>query len=411
MLVLSGSGVVNVLNYIFNLAMSRMLTPADFGAVASLFSLFTILTVPATTITTYVSRFAAHAQSNGNPAHIAALYQWLLSKIWLVGAIFCAVMVALSPFIAAALKAGLLPVIIFAACLPISLIGSLNTGLLQGLQVFGRNSLLLVGSTLAKIIFAVGLVWAGYAVAGVMAGLWLSIVITVAAGWWLARRLLLSPDTTVKSWWPELVATGVPVLIASLCLAAMTNGDILIAKYFLSEHEAGLYSGLSVMGRTINYGALALLTVMLPLIAGTNNNSLAYRGRLLRISLLGVTILSFPFLLLFWLLPELAVSLLVGAQYLAIAPVLGWYSLAMLGITVATVFVQYFVAIHHKQFLWIAAAGVLLLLAALSIWHNSIDALTYTYTIAAWLLVAALAICYLKYPHGSKPISLEEVKG
>jgi O-antigen/teichoic acid export membrane protein len=59
MLVLSGSGAVNVLNYAFNVSMSRLLTPADFGTVASLFSLFTILTVPSATITTYVSRFAA----------------------------------------------------------------------------------------------------------------------------------------------------------------------------------------------------------------------------------------------------------------------------------------------------------------------------------------------------------------
>jgi O-antigen/teichoic acid export membrane protein len=76
-----------------------------------------------------------------------------------------------SPWVSHWLKIQILPTLIFAICLPVSLVGALNTGLLQGRQSFGRTTVLGITGALGKILLAALFVWLGFAVAGVMAGI------------------------------------------------------------------------------------------------------------------------------------------------------------------------------------------------------------------------------------------------
>ena len=76
--------VVNVCNYLFHISMSRSLGPVDYGILASLFSLFMIISVPAESLqmvmAKYVSSFKAY-QKLGKTSLL--LRRWLRSiSLW-----------------------------------------------------------------------------------------------------------------------------------------------------------------------------------------------------------------------------------------------------------------------------------------------------------------------------------------
>ena len=97
-IIFAGAFVVNVLNYVFTLVMSRMVGVAAFGEVTALFSLLLIVSVPAAALSMLMTREAA-AQNMSGPGAVRELFGRLQKNVLMVSGGFWVLFLASVPFL------------------------------------------------------------------------------------------------------------------------------------------------------------------------------------------------------------------------------------------------------------------------------------------------------------------------
>ena len=80
MLMLGASTIANICNYLYQLAMGRMLGPEQYGVLGSLFAIIYILTVFSGTITLVISRFVTKYEVKKQYGKIRSLISGTLTK-------------------------------------------------------------------------------------------------------------------------------------------------------------------------------------------------------------------------------------------------------------------------------------------------------------------------------------------
>jgi len=138
--VLLGSFLVNILNYVFNLVMGRMLSPAEFGEVASLMGLAMIVGVPSASLTRLMAKYSADFKEKNKFNLIANLFRLVEKRSFQLGLLVIIIFLLLIPLLVWFLQIDLWPLVVFSLILPLSLLLAVNQGLLQGLQKFIYSS-------------------------------------------------------------------------------------------------------------------------------------------------------------------------------------------------------------------------------------------------------------------------------
>ena len=129
--------VTNVFNYIFQVAMGRLLSTEDFGLMNALFALFLIASLPFNTIMTilakYVSIYLVSKDFNG----IKGLYLKAYKTVFSVALVLLLVFLCLSFSIRSFFKLDTItPVVLLGCAIFTSLVLPLNNAFLQGMQKF-----------------------------------------------------------------------------------------------------------------------------------------------------------------------------------------------------------------------------------------------------------------------------------
>lgn len=95
-IIFAGAFVVNVLNYVFTLVISRLVGVAAFGEVTALFSLLLIVSVPAAALSMLMTREAA-AQNMFGPGAVRELFDRLQKNVLMVSGGFWVLFLAMVP--------------------------------------------------------------------------------------------------------------------------------------------------------------------------------------------------------------------------------------------------------------------------------------------------------------------------
>jgi len=404
-IIFAGSFVVNVLNYIFTLVVSRILGVEEFGQVASLLSLFLLITVPATALSMLMARETAFHKEHG-PSTLEHLFAGMQKHSALAALALWVFFLALAPLIADFLNISLIPLVIFSLVAPLNLIGALQAGTLQGLQEFVSLSIQNILGAIIKLAASIVLVAVGFSVAGVMGALVLASACSLAYGY-VATRSLISPPVLHEgsSTPPASMRIGFmnsffgSILITTALLALLSNVDVLLAKHYLPADMAGEYGALSTVGKIIIYGIGAFISALLPMASAANARGNGEERGLLWLSLASVFFASLAAVVVFSLFPQLVVSILFGGtKYSAIAGYLGMFSIAMGCISLSTTFINYFVATRNTSFVYPLAISIVTEIVLIAQHHDSImlitQVLVYSSTVLLALMVANYVLVY-----------------
>ena len=401
-IVLIGSSVVNVLNYVFNLVMGRMLEPSQFGEVASLFALLVIIGVPSQTLTILMSKYAAGYKAKNQTSLINDLFKLITRYSLAIGLAGLLLFWILTPFLSSFFKIGKLPLFIFGLLIPISFIAAPNKGMLQALQQFIPFSLIGVIATVSKLILAVFFVILGFSVFGVMLALVIGALASYLYGFIKARLCLVTDQSTQKEdiksqvVWKEIFSYAPIIFWTTLLLVLFTNIDVVLAKHYLSPYLAGQYSALSVTGKIIAYGSGAFITVMFPMVAASHINNDGKEKNLLKMSFGVVSAISFLVLVLFAVFPEFVINMFFGAKYLLVAPYLCWFGLAIFFGVLASVFINYFMATHTKIFIYPFTFIVFLQILLIIFFHQNIFQIMVSVLISSFLMMISMLAVYFR---------------
>jgi O-antigen/teichoic acid export membrane protein len=271
-----------------------------------------------------------------------------------------------------------------------------NTAFLQSMLKFQFLSFTITLGGVLKLVMSIGLLFAGFGIMGILWGYFLAFLIPLLITFIPLKSLFLKGlKGKTKIHKKEIFTYGLPATIAVFSLSSFTSTDILLVKHFFPSSTAALYSGLSLVGRIIFYFSAPIATVMFPLVtkkfhSGENPKNLLYASFLL------VLIPSLFLSILYFLYPNLIISLVLGKRYFAVAGYLGWFGLYLSIFSLLNISVNFLLSIKKTSVSYVIAAGAVLQVIGISLFHANIASIIAISLILSLVLFIALLLYYQK---------------
>jgi len=385
-----GSISVALLNYLYHVFMGRMLGPAEYGILGSLFAIIYLSTFSSNTFNRVISKYAAEFKGKNKDGCLKKLITRGFYKISLYGLIFLFVYILLTPYIAEFMNLNnTIGLIIVGVIGYFSILGSVITGALNGLQKFiWQNSLSFVSAAL-KLGFALLLVYLGFGVHGALIAVIIGAIVLLFIGAYSLRKEIKINGDSFNS--KEIYLYAVPVFLSAILPLLLITFDQILVKHFFSSIDAGYYAAAGNIAKIIWFGSGFLVSALFPKIVmdksrGKDASKLLTKGLIYTsfLVLIGVGI--------YFATPRLIVLAIYGSDYLPITAFIGMFGLALGLYSITQVFIVYNLAVEKYKFLWILLFGFLFEVAGIAIFHSSLSDIIKISLLAESFILAAMFV-------------------
>lgn len=375
------------LGYAYQIVIAKILSPSDFGLLSAILALWGVATVPLAAYSMLLTRNIAAFYARSNITAVTFVYWKGWQHLGIASIIFCVTFVFTAPFLQAYLKApSLLPVIFFGLLMVVTIFTPVNASLLQGVHNFRWLALNgLIGQS-GKLILGVIFIYLGWSVAGALGGMILTVLITFILNINVIRKYLTKLDSSVSITWSDSVGTILPVFIANLTFAIMSQFDMILVKAYFTAEEAGSYAVASVFGKTVMYLPGALVLALFPMVAkneALERSSLA----LLLQGLLVTVILSLIGGAFFYLLGDELITWLYADKYTVAGTLLQFYSFAMVPMAIVMVVEYFLIAKRRVLFAYLMLLAAPLEIILIHNFHSSLMQVIWIMGFCGWGLV------------------------
>jgi O-antigen/teichoic acid export membrane protein len=364
--------ISNFLNFLFQVTMGRMLTPADYGTMNALLSTFMIAAIPFTTVSMILTRQASFYKAQGQLAGVRGLFQWTYRRVLAVGLPALAVFLLLAPVLRGFLQMETtVPIILLGFVLFLSVSFPVNLAFLGGLQRF--VSMAITSGCLGPLKYSLCVLFVvlGLGINGVFLGHILCYAGLFLISYWPISRALRHVGPLQEK--PQrLFIRAYPELVANLAFAFMTQFDLVLVKHLFPAEAVGTYAVAAVFGRAVMYLPSGLVLALFPMVAenhALNKNQTNMLWKAFAYTL----VLSGCGTLLYWLFPEPILKLLFNGKYLEAAPLLTYYGIAMLPMALLLIVMNFHIARGHGRIWLVIALGVFVEVLAISVWHENLQ--------------------------------------
>ena len=391
-IMLFGMAIVSASNFGYNVAMARMLGPANFGdvsAIATLLMLFSALTLSFQLVCT---KFVAQ---NPSPTVRTKAFQGFMQRAWLVGIIVGALLAVTSFPLAHLLK---LPtpalVVILSVGICFSIPMGVKRGGLQGLTQFGKLSRNFITESLTKLTLALVLVSLGYGVYGAVGAISASVIAA-----FLAARVHFgesSADDTAfcAVRFRSSLAEGRQAIVFFIGQVVINNIDILLVKCFFSAEDAGLYAAVALFGRLLYFACWSIISAMFPVSAAAPQDQ--HPLKVLKTPMLLVLGLSTSFIIAVKFLPQFVITLILGSRFANASSLLPLYALATAIYAVSVVLIAYEMSrrIANTGWLQLVISGLTVL--GIAVFHHDLKQVIEVQIVTMTLLLALVSTPFLR---------------
>lgn len=345
-----GNLLANFFNFLFNLFISRSLTVAEYGIFASVMSIIAFPVLIGSAINPVVVRFAGDYFAKKNFALLRGLYLQIKKLLLFIGIIvfliFLFFIPALGSFFHIADKTILFitDVIIF-----IAFIGVINIAFLQAKLAFGYQVIVTLTNALLKLVFGVILVLLGYSVIGatyaMLASGAIAYIISFLPLKFVFDKKIASPSIPNR----ELFLYGFPSSMTLFGLTSFISSDIILVKHFFDPHQAGLYAGLSLIGRVIFFVSAPIATVMFPIIVQKHSKNENYTN-IFKLSLFLVIVPSLILTIVYSVFPNQTIMFFLKRDaYLVVSPYLVPFAIFIMFYGILSILSNFYLSIHKTK--------------------------------------------------------------
>jgi O-antigen/teichoic acid export membrane protein len=403
-----GISFFNLSHLLYYLFMMRNLSLVEYGHLNTLVALFTVVSIPAGTVQTTVTRFFSSFKVQNQYHQAIELLRHFLLLMSIIAVFFFLLVIFTSSQIASFLQISSRgSIILFGLCLIFAMVNPVPWGGLQGLQKFGLLTLNLVINGGLKFALGALFVFLGFGLLGAIGAIALSYFVTTFLSLFIVGVSLLRareaagqaefPKDSNSSSFSEVYHYFFFVGSVLLCFMILTNIDLIFAKHFFTPVEAGYYSVAQMAGKIILFLPLPIIMVMFPKLFSleaqgkggliTLGKSLAIAGFLCG----GASLLSLLF-------PSLIVKILSGKPYSECSPLVGLFAINMALFSLTLILLHYHLSTRERGFLYSLFFFTLTEVALIILFHDTL--------IQVLLVVGIVAFClfginlYLAYhPH------------
>ena len=343
--------------YLLSMVAARILNKADFGALGALLGLLVILATLG--ISTQALSARRVATANANRPQVEE--QLIRLSIFLgFGVVVFAAVVAWP--IGVIFTIPTLAVATGIASLGFVIVGSAAMGIAQGREEHTRLSLAFIanggGRALGGII--------GVVLLSSVVGVGIGVLFGCALGALIAYLLVRRPE-----WKPfgTKVGAGIGVELshvvhALMVLFTLTNVDVLLARFFLTEDQSGQYAIGVLLAKIAFFLPNAIIIVLFPKMSAEDSRRTVYIATGLT-AVVGATITAAAFLL-----GDLVVRILGGEQYVSMGDVIWLFALEGSAFALVQVLLYARLAAQDRRAViavWIALITLVVIVAT---WRN-----------------------------------------
>lgn len=371
-LVFASAMLVNVCAFVFHARTSRVLGVEQYGALYALMALLPLFAIPATVLSTVVTKFAAEFRALHDDSHLHALVRKVAAGLAVAGAVIVVCGFVLENPIARFLNVE--PSALAAAGVLVALTIMLPPlrAVLQGIDDFGRYAVSAVVEGLFKaglgILFAV----MGFGVAGALYGYALGSGIALAYTWLvLEKKYVGTPPDRLHLDIRRVLQTFGGAAVLTVTVTALSYADALIVKHYMAPSEAGFYAAVSLGGKILLFVASFVPLVLLPKAAGKVTKGISPLSTFAAAAAMWAA-LSAGGLAIFYIGAPVILRVLVGAQFLPAAKLLFDYAVAMTLLGGMNVVASYKIALHRFDFVYPFIIVTVGELATITLYHPTL---------------------------------------
>ena len=349
----------NLINYLYQIVMARMLGPSDYGILAVLISFTYIFTIPTSAIQIAVSKKIAIFNVKKEYDKMSGLFFSFLRKLFVFSIAIFFVFVILSFFIIKPLNISFWLLILTGTLIIASFIYPLASGSLQGMKKFsalGWNTLLVF---FIKIIVAIILVILGFKVYGAILGFVIGMIFGFIFALPYIKEIINAKIDKNKI--KILTKENNLIFLSILVFVFIYSIDVILARVFFPSEIVGQYAVISTIGKIILFSTMSIGNVMFPISAERHHAGVKTKGIIKKASLY-VFILCAVAVTLFILFPELIIKLLFGNQYLGTAKLLPYLGIAFSFIAFLNILILYRISKNEFNFLHLLLIALFLII-------------------------------------------------
>lgn len=353
--------------------MGRILQPIDFALFSSIMALFAFFSAPMSALSMLIVRKVAVLKAHENLVFLKSLF-FSINKLFLIFAIIIFVFIFFfSSYLQHYLKANSpTPIILFAFILVISFFTTACMAFMQGLQRFAVLGVFGLLGLSSKFLIGVVLVKLGLGAVGALLGVFLAMILVYLSALLIIFRSLPPQIFQFNIHLNlSLFKRTLPVLIATLSFAAMSQLDMVLVNWYFSPQQAANYAAASVLGKAVLYLPGGLILALFPMVSEDHAKGGSSFGIFRQAAL--VTLVACGSISgIYWLFGDSIISILYGDNYKGAGEILRWYGFAILPLAIVLIAEQYLIAKGQVLFAWIFLILLPLELLAIYIWHSEV---------------------------------------
>lgn len=346
-----GSMVANASAYLFHLALGRILSPAEYGSLGVLLSIYLIITVPVSAIQNTAAKIFSRLQDK--KTSINYILQVIGPRLTKFSLIIFAVFFLFSYFTYSFFNLpdyfGLFFIGLSAICI---FHLAWNRGVMQGLFDFNDLSFNYAWEGVIKLLVGVLLGYfflrADYAALGITVSIVIAYIFSVK--YIKSYENQHQPHRKQVINQTEFMNEALRMTAGTLGILFFISIDVILAKKFLTPTEAGFYTALSTLGKIAFFAPLSIATALFPFASRETDH--AKRFALLRSAFILVLITVAGVAAIYFLYPQHIFDLLFAGKYGQIGPILGLMGVAVGLVGVAQLLVNYLLSQSGWLFAW-----------------------------------------------------------
>ncbi|MCX6772521.1 MAG: oligosaccharide flippase family protein [Candidatus Micrarchaeota archaeon] len=293
---LTGTVIAMGLNYLFQIISARTLTLSDYGVFGVIIGIWSIITIPISSVTSVFSREMAKYESAPEKMNFLAKKYIRKTALYCTGAALVGIVACIAigqPLVALAL-----------AGVPFMYTLAVIQSYLQANEKILQYTLLTTGIPVLKLGALLAFLSLGFGLGGAIGALVASSALALAAA---AAYLLPKIKKVEKVQLTLRDALGV-LLFTNALMTLIVYMDLFAVKTYLSDEQAGIYNAAEITAKILLFLSWAIGVVLYPKIAKLGHEKLGSEGLKLLLAsaamlipvYIGFQLLASPFMILFY---------------------------------------------------------------------------------------------------------------
>jgi O-antigen/teichoic acid export membrane protein len=169
-----------------------------------------------------------------------------------------------------------------------------------------------------------------------------------------------------------------------------------LVKHFFSPHLAGLYSGLSLVGKVIFYFTAPITTVLFPLVIKKYHQGTDFL-KTFYLALGLVFVPSVAISVFYFLFPKFTIYFFLGGNdYLKLIPYVGLYSVFLVVFCLLNITVTFLLSLKRTSVIIPMIIGSVSQIVCIYLFHKNFYQVIYSGTIVTSVLLVAILLYYVR---------------